>query len=197
MKRRRKAETGPGVELPVTPMLDMAFQLLAFFIFTYRPVAPEGQLQLALPAAGTATAGIAPPDVAALPDTDVEQPPDLTVLITATKGATPGNYRLETIAGQGHPLKDLGELDSALRHEHVRFQGERAGETELLQAKERAGDMTPEDRRRLRLLRSYAVMIKAEGNVRYGAVASVLDLCAKAGFAGIGFGAMPEAVPGR
>ena len=34
MARRHSAE---GVELNVTAMLDMAFQLLAFFILTFRP----------------------------------------------------------------------------------------------------------------------------------------------------------------
>lgn len=36
-KPREQAE----VELPITPMLDMAFQLLVFFIFTYKPSALE------------------------------------------------------------------------------------------------------------------------------------------------------------
>lgn len=36
-------------DLPITPMLDMSFQLLAFFIFTFRPAPTEGQLALALP----------------------------------------------------------------------------------------------------------------------------------------------------
>ena len=43
-------DTGP--ELPITPMLDMAFQLLTFFIMTYRPSALEGHMDLTLPAAG-------------------------------------------------------------------------------------------------------------------------------------------------
>jgi len=34
-------------ELPITPMLDMSFQLLAFFIFTFRPAPVEGQFSLA------------------------------------------------------------------------------------------------------------------------------------------------------
>lgn len=36
-------------DLPITPMLDMSFQLMAFFIFTFRPAPPEGQLALTLP----------------------------------------------------------------------------------------------------------------------------------------------------
>jgi biopolymer transport protein ExbD len=41
MAGRRKPREQPEVELPITPMLDMAFQLLVFFIFTYKPSALE------------------------------------------------------------------------------------------------------------------------------------------------------------
>lgn len=37
----------------ITPMLDMSFQLLAFFVFTYNPMPAEGQFPIAL-AAGEA-----------------------------------------------------------------------------------------------------------------------------------------------
>jgi biopolymer transport protein ExbD len=36
-------------DLPITPMLDMSFQLMAFFIFTFRPTPTEGQIAMALP----------------------------------------------------------------------------------------------------------------------------------------------------
>lgn len=47
---RRKNIDG-GVELNVAAMLDMAFQLLAFFILTFRPASVEGQFSLHLPPA--------------------------------------------------------------------------------------------------------------------------------------------------
>jgi biopolymer transport protein ExbD len=47
--RRRRAEEGPEVVLPITPMLDMAFQLLFFFIAIYRPpTIREVQMELSL-----------------------------------------------------------------------------------------------------------------------------------------------------
>src|ERR1700730_12908171 len=41
MGHKRKAQVSIEVEIPITPMLDMAFQLLVFFIFTYHPSAME------------------------------------------------------------------------------------------------------------------------------------------------------------
>ncbi len=43
------------IEIPVTPMLDMAFQLLTFFILTYRPAPAEGQFAMNLLPAQPAT----------------------------------------------------------------------------------------------------------------------------------------------
>lgn len=45
--RRRRAQS--KVELNLAAMLDMAFQLLAFFILTFKPMPIEGQLSLKLP----------------------------------------------------------------------------------------------------------------------------------------------------
>jgi biopolymer transport protein ExbD len=47
--RRRKPASATEPELPITPMLDMSFQLMAFFILTFRPAPSEAQLALTLP----------------------------------------------------------------------------------------------------------------------------------------------------
>ncbi len=47
-KRRRRRDQG-SVEMNLAAMLDMAFQLLTFFILTFRPAPIEGQLSLNLP----------------------------------------------------------------------------------------------------------------------------------------------------
>ena len=46
--RRRRRDQG-SVEMNLAAMLDMAFQLLSFFILTFRPAPVEGQLSLNLP----------------------------------------------------------------------------------------------------------------------------------------------------
>src|SRR5690349_24984076 len=52
VRRRKQVEGGQEVNfsLMVTPMLDMTFQLLAFFIITFRPTPLEGQMSLMLAA---------------------------------------------------------------------------------------------------------------------------------------------------
>ena len=51
MPRRRRVRAQSEVELNLASMLDMAFQLLAFFILTFHPSPIEGQLSLHLPPA--------------------------------------------------------------------------------------------------------------------------------------------------
>jgi biopolymer transport protein ExbD len=48
-RRRKRGRTQEEVTLNVTAMLDMAFQLLAFFVLTFRPAPVEGQINLNLP----------------------------------------------------------------------------------------------------------------------------------------------------
>ncbi len=55
MARRRKRSGSDGVELNLAAMLDMAFQLLAFFILTFHPAPVEGQILLRMPPAQPVT----------------------------------------------------------------------------------------------------------------------------------------------
>jgi hypothetical protein len=48
--RRRQGTDYVEPDLPITPMLDMSFQLLSFFIMTFQPTKTEGQIMVALPA---------------------------------------------------------------------------------------------------------------------------------------------------
>jgi len=48
--QKSKASADAKVALPITPMLDMTFQLLFFFIINFHPADLEGQMDMALPA---------------------------------------------------------------------------------------------------------------------------------------------------
>jgi len=74
---RRYRPTGPEeVAFPVTPMLDMAFQLLAFFILTFKAPSAETHVDLDLPATPAAlparSEGRAMPRYTKRVDTDLE-----------------------------------------------------------------------------------------------------------------------------
>jgi len=47
--RRKRQRTQSDVELNLAAMLDMAFQLLTFFILTFKPAPIEGQVLLRMP----------------------------------------------------------------------------------------------------------------------------------------------------
>jgi biopolymer transport protein ExbD len=59
---RRKRPSVPLVEpdLPITPMLDMSFQLMAFFILTFKLMPTEAQLALTLPKEDGGPSQVAP-----------------------------------------------------------------------------------------------------------------------------------------
>ena len=49
MSRKRRRSGDEEVELNLAAMLDMAFQLLTFFILTFKPAPVEGQIALRMP----------------------------------------------------------------------------------------------------------------------------------------------------
>lgn len=99
----RKKKKHEEVELQVTPMLDMAFQLLTFFILTYRSAPIEGQFAMnLLPAAPAVKMDAqAPPDSKAKND-DVPAPlRTMTTQLRANPDGTLGQVTLEEIEVQG------------------------------------------------------------------------------------------------
>ncbi len=85
--RRKKSEQ--SLEIPVTPMLDMAFQLLTFFILTYHPAPSEVQFVMNLLPAAPATDINAQPPEAAQANPDV--PAALKTLPTTLRAGEGGS----------------------------------------------------------------------------------------------------------
>ena len=52
--RIRHAESTDKIELQMTPMIDIVFQLNIFFIFTFKIVLPEGDFNIRMPSAAAA-----------------------------------------------------------------------------------------------------------------------------------------------
>jgi biopolymer transport protein ExbD len=145
--RRKRSGDHVAPDLPITPMLDMSFQLLAFFIFTFRPAPTEGQILLALPKQeGGAEA---------IPDTLQDQPVKLTVTVAATADGKIGDMTLRE-EGSAGPAVKLGSDDQAYFAElKRRFEA----------MKPRPGKLTIEIDERL--LHEYVVKLLDEG-VRAG-----------------------------
>jgi biopolymer transport protein ExbD len=117
--RSRRYRPGPPEEVsfPVTPMLDMAFQLLAFFILTFKAPSAETHLDLHLPATPVAlpaaSRGEAHPTPARNVDTDLEN--DLLVRAEADdlgdlKALRLGEALLPDLATLGNRLRRYNQL---------------------------------------------------------------------------------------
>ena len=52
VRKKRKASGSDKVELQMTPMIDIVFQLLVFFILTFKVVAQEGDFDIRMPVVG-------------------------------------------------------------------------------------------------------------------------------------------------
>ena len=99
-----------GVELNLAAMLDMAFQLLTFFILTFQPPPLEGQLAMRLPAAKpTNIHGKGPPGEHVSSQIPVGQFDTLLISVISQSGA------IEAISVGDRTARDLGELNRLLK----------------------------------------------------------------------------------
>ncbi len=180
MARRRGDEEVPEIVLPITPMLDMAFQLLTFFIFTYHPAGLEGQVELRLPALPAsnhrdAAAGAGNAERAGLSGTrsrdddrtgaGLEIAADLLVAVESAKD--PSNAGLisaihvEERSGRT-TVSGLADLRAHLKRAHDAAEGKGA------------------------------VNVQADARLRWDAVVQVVDACRASGFPEIRFLAPPQ-----
>lgn len=168
MTTRRKPEAGPEPNLPVTPMLDMAFQLLAFFVMTYHPSDLEGQMDLSLPSENVSQAK-KQEDVKtdAVPDKNkpIDLPANVTVIVR-TQMDNVNNGRISALtlqddAGQ-QPIDNLDKLAAELKRR-----------SETVENKEN-------------------IKIQADGKLKWEEVIRVMDVCQGAGFKNVSFVRPPD-----
>src|SRR3954454_21836843 len=96
VQRRPKRPKSEGPNVPIAPMLDMAFQLLTFFVLTYRAAPVEGQFVMnLLPASpATAAAAAAPDQPAASSDVPVSLR-TLPTILRAGEGGSLARIQIE------------------------------------------------------------------------------------------------------
>ncbi|HEX5442807.1 MAG TPA: biopolymer transporter ExbD [Pirellulales bacterium] len=58
MKLRHGSGGDDKVEMQMTPMIDIVFQLLTFFLFSFKIAAPEGDFNIRMPVAGPVSTAI-------------------------------------------------------------------------------------------------------------------------------------------
>jgi len=158
-RQNRKEEAGIDVELPITPMLDMSFQLMAFFILTFRPLPQEGQLAMYLPKDDAAEQSQVLPNI---PDEDRQD--EYKITVTSAQGAIAtlslqGPTSVVSIAGEGDS-KIVG-LEEALKRIAKPFGEGKKGPT---------------------------ARIEADNNLQYAQLIQVMDACRRAGFESVGVG---------
>jgi len=91
---KRKSELGDKIAIDMTPMIDVVFQLMSFFMCTLKVVAPEGDFDIRMPLGAAAAA--APDD---------QQVPPVRVKLSAD-----GSGSLAGIAMNGATVSDFEEL---------------------------------------------------------------------------------------
>ena len=100
-----RPDASPSVTLPITPMLDMSFQLLCFFVLTFHATPAEGQLAVRLPPAALVAEGPGQSDEPEIKDT-------YTITVSSVAGGVSIDLRGPTAVRPG--LGSVAELKGAL-----------------------------------------------------------------------------------
>jgi hypothetical protein len=111
---RGKTDVVLGVTIPVTPMLDMTFQLLFFFIVNFHPADLEGEMAMALPiddGGGVAFAAARWPEP--------EFPIDLTVKVRTHADGEISALFVRDLEGKEEPVDGLAGLKKYLTDKRI------------------------------------------------------------------------------
>jgi biopolymer transport protein ExbD len=189
--RRHQQQPTPGVNLGliITPMLDMSFQILSFFIMTYHPSALEGHISGSLaPPEKTAqkskenlTPDLIPPSVPEellLPE--IQEAPTVTVKTNRDDPGKPAKVYLTRDKTQTEPA----EVADATTAEAEQFdqkwkQAKKELSHELRRLKKDAADQGD-------------IKMQCDGELRQEYVMEVYDICKQAGFPRIHFVPPPQ-----
>lgn len=160
------SEAFSSTSIFITPMLDMSFQILAFFVFTYHPAATEGQFPIAL-AAGEAGGEQQPknPEQRAAPGEPALRP---LVTVQARAGFNGSLERLDVLfAGTSERISFEGQSEVAFE----KLLG--ALQRKLIEIR-RALPRDPKDNR------SQSLLILASDGLKWEQSVRIMDACRRA-----------------
>jgi biopolymer transport protein ExbD len=166
----RTEDAPTEVTLPITPMLDMAFQLLFFFLCTFNPVNKrEGQLDLSLPAK-SATAAADPKkadEKAESHKEEIDIPAELTIKLRShedigNRGSLSAMI-VSTPAGESTLGGTVEEKKKKL--------------ADKLEATKPRADAAKDGKKKVPTVR-----IEAASALRWEEVVKVMDVCYRAGY---------------
>jgi biopolymer transport protein ExbD len=162
--RRSTRQGDSKIILPITPMLDMTFQLLFFFIMNFNPADLEGAVEMALPSEQDKAAHTKEkqdPKSATDKDPVPDFPSDLTVKVrTQMDGKNDGEISaisVRNLEGKEDTVDGLPGLKRYL-------------------AEKRAG-----------LTNKEGLKLQGDGKLRVRSIVKVMDTCRDAGFPNISF----------
>jgi biopolymer transport protein ExbD len=163
MRRRRVIETTPvDVDLPITPMLDLAFQVLLFFILTYHPSAMEGQVEMSLPDLAQAKAAKpenVKPNAAA--KGELELPGEVTVLLYVRRAASRDGSLGRIVVEEKQGRKEIADTKAL---------------TQYL------------EKIRPNLANTHDIKLAGDSDLKNGITMEIMDVCTRAGFTNIALG---------
>lgn len=199
IRRGLGGEAAADVPLPITPMLDMAFQLLFFFIANFNPADLEGRLDLSLPSeADKAAHKKEEVRKESKPESEqpLEFPSDLTVTIRAVQaeGAREGaisSIFIRNTEGKETPIQPIALSEAELGN-LAKFKG-----SGRMTAQE--FEVYSEELPLLKGLRTHlegaakvvvnkdAIKIQGVNRLRVRSIMRVMDSCRRAGFTNVSF----------
>jgi len=98
-KKKKKKKGSPKMQPPMTPMIDVTFQLLLFFILTCEFRETEGVIPGTLPSKGTIAQQVS----------NVPMPDPITIKVIPSADPTKASYELSGV-GVAISLRELGPL---------------------------------------------------------------------------------------
>ena len=112
----KKSSEASTTDIDMTPMIDVVFQLISFFMFSLKVVSPEGDFDIRMPLGKSASAVM-----------DDQQVPPIRVKLAAGPDGS-----MASITMNGNPLKDFNDLQK----EVVRLVGKGRGPDSLAEKTE-------------------------------------------------------------